>query len=279
MKKTTIILTILMVVFSINYTEAISRDASSTVYDILKNNTTVERTGLEVLNSILNKKDDVKIKVITDEKELKDESTKNMNDYVKGVDVSKWNGDVDYSSLKNKGIKFVIIRAGYGTTVDYMFFENIKGAIENDMQIGIYWFSYAYTNEMVIREANKCNKTISKYKDYINLPIFYDFEYDSVNYALRNGHSINKSKASSMADSFCNTMKSHGYESGIYTNIDYARRYFTQDVLNKYHTWIAQWSNICTYKDNYIMWQVSDRYYVNNKRFDLNYFYFNRYEK
>ena len=82
-----------------------------------------------------------------------------------------------------------------------------------------------------------------------------------------------------MADTFCTTIRGYGMEAGIYTNIDYSNRYFTKDVLNKYHCWIAQWRSSCTYKEHYIIWQKSEDFYIRGKRFDVNILYYNQYLK
>ena len=222
------------------------------------------------------------IKIISTRNEVKEEIenkvVKNSNKYILGLDVSKWNGTIDWEAVKKAGIQFVIIRAGYGTGyVDPYFKRNIEGAIKNNLLIGVYWFSYSHTFQGAKLEAEKCIKTISPYKEYITLPIFWDFEYDSVDYAKKNGHYINKDLASGMADTFCTTINSKGFRAGIYTNIDYSNRYFLKDVLAKYHTWIAQWTSDCTYKEHYIMWQCTDNYYIGNKRYDLNRLYIDRY--
>ena len=196
-----------------------------------------------------------------------------------GLDISKWNGNIDWKAVKKANIDFVIIRAGYGTGyVDPYFKTNIENAIKNDLMIGIYWFSYAHSYQGAKLEAEKCYKTIRKYKDNINLPVFWDFEYDSVNFANRKGYHISKKLASGMADTFCTTIKNKGFRAGIYTNIDYANNYFSKEVLNKYHTWIAQWTSTCTYKYHYIMWQCTDNFRINGKKFDLNRLYINRYK-
>lgn len=222
------------------------------------------------------------IKIISTRNEVKEEIenkvVRNSNKYILGLDVSKWNGTIDWKAVKKAGIQFVIIRAGYGTGyVDPYFKRNIEAAIENNLLIGVYWFSYSHTFQGAKLEAKKCIKTISPYKEHITLPVFWDFEYDSVNYAKKNGHSISKNLASGMADTFCTTINSKGFRAGIYTNIDYSNRYFLKDVLAKYHTWIAQWTSNCTYKEHYIMWQCSDNYYIGNKRYDLNKLYIDRY--
>lgn len=222
------------------------------------------------------------IKIISTRNEVKEEienkAAKNSNKYILGLDVSKWNGTIDWKAVKKAGIQFVIIRAGYGTGyVDPYFKRNIEAAIENNLLIGVYWFSYSHTFQGAKLEAEKCIKTIKSYKKHITLPVFWDFEYDSVDYAKKNGHYIDKNLASGMADTFCTTINSKGFRAGIYTNIDYSNRYFSKDVLAKYHTWIAQWTSNCTYKEHYIMWQCSDNYYIGNKRYDLNKLYIDKY--
>lgn len=262
--------------------------------DIINNaihkNKTVDTRGRDLINKALGK-DVQDIKIINTKKEVKElkqektkPKTKKKQEEAKkilyGLDVSKWNGNIDFDEIKEAGIDFIIIRAGYGTTVDKKFKRNIEGAIEHDLLVGIYWFSYAYTPKMAYFEAKKCWNTIKPYKKNITLPVFYDFEYDSVNYAKRHGVTITKAKASNYADTFCSSIRSFSNEKlevGIYTNLDYANNYFTKEVLNKYHTWIACWGNSCVYKGKYIMWQKSDRYYIGNSRYDFNILYYSKY--
>ena len=269
---------------------------SSIIYNIL-NKPQEKTTSEDIIYNILGKDEEdtnVKVKIYNENTisdELESENKKEIepqikinnkksdkNAYIKGLDISKWNGNIDWDAVKKAGIKFVIIRAGYGTHIDYKFEQNIKGAIDHDMIIGVYWFGYAYNDSMAINEAKICLKTIERYNKHIALPIFYDYEYDSVNYAARMGVRVNKRMVSSYTDNFCSVIEKAGYPAGIYTNIDYANRYFSRSVLDKYHTWIAQWTSSCTYKYNYILWQRTDRYYIGNKKFDLNYFYYNRYK-
>ena len=266
---------------------------SNIIYDIL-NKEQHHTVGEDIIYNILGKdKKETKVKVynentISDELESENKKDKikldfknkstDKNAYVKGLDVSKWNGNIDWDAVEKAGIKFVIIRAGYGTHIDYKFKQNIENAIDHNMIIGVYWFGYAYNDSMAIKEAKICLKTIKKYRNHIALPIFYDYEYDSVNYAARMGVRVNKNMVSSYADSFCSVIKKAGYHTGIYTNIDYANRYFSREVLDKYHTWIAQWTSSCTYRYEYIIWQRTDNYYIGNKKFDLNYYYYNRHK-
>ena len=261
---------------------------SDKIYSILER----ESKNSGITNPLLLKalgKDKKSIKLITTkyefDKKIKNKEiyrpTKVINDnsYILGLDISKWNGNIDWKAVKEANIDFVIIRAGYGTGyVDPYFKKNIESAIKNDLMVGIYWFSYAHSYQGAKLEAEKCYKTIKPYKKHINLPVFWDFEYDSVNVANRKGYHISKKLASGMADTFCTTIKNKGMRAGIYTNIDYSERYFTKKVLNKYHCWVAQWTSNCTYKEHYIIWQCTDNFRINGKKFDLNRLYINRYK-
>lgn len=244
----------------------------------IRNRKVENSIGLNLINDSIGKKN-TKIKMIDNKLDLiKNKSNKNYDDYVLGVDVSKWNGTINWKDLKEANIKFVIIRAGYGgNNIDPRFNENIENAIKNNMLIGVYWFSYALNNKEAIQEARMCNKVIKKYKKHIDLPVFWDFEYDSVDYAKKRNVTITKDMATSMADVFCSTIAKLGYRTGIYCNLDYINRYFKQEMLSKYHVWIAQWNNSCVYKDKYILWQYTDRLNIGGKLFDGNKFYFNRY--
>lgn len=250
------------------------------IYNALNNKdkeTTI--TNPLILRALNKDNKNIEVEIVKDNKDIGQiKHKKSYKERMIGIDISKWNGKIDWKAVKEAGVEFVIIRAGYGTNyIDPYFKSNIEAAIENDMIIGVYWFSYAHTYQGAKAEAEKCYKTIKPYKKHIDLPVFYDFEYDSINYANRNGHSINKKLASGMADTFCCTLKNKGIRSGIYTNLDYAKNYFTSEVLSKYHVWIATWSDSCVYKGHYIVWQCSDRYYINGKKFDKNYLYYNRY--
>ena len=286
MKKLfTILLCLLLII------PPISLDAGG--MDLINNaihNKTTSNKGRDLINKALGNSKEQEVKIIETKKEVSELKKANKKPMSKkkqeeakkilyGLDISKWNGRIDWKDVKEAGIEVVIIRAGYGQTVDYMFKKNIESAIDNNMLIGIYWFSYAYTPKMAYFEAKKCYKTIKPYKKHITLPIFYDFEYDSVNYARKHNVTITKARASNMADTFCTTIRGYGMEAGIYTNIDYSKRYFTKEVLNKYHCWIASWNNSCVYKGKYIMWQKSDKYYINGKKFDFNILYYSQYLK
>lgn len=193
-----------------------------------------------------------------------------------GIDVSRHNGDIDWIKVKNYGVKFVIIRAGFGSsTVDSKFINYIKGAIAAGLDIGIYWFSYALNTENAKAEAKKCLDTISPYKNKINYPVFYDFEYDSIDYATKNGVKVTQTLACNLTKAFLEEIKAAVYIPGIYTNLDYSKNYFTNELLNSYDTWIAQYSSRCSYAGKYTIWQYSESGKVSgiSGNVDMNYSY------
>lgn len=194
----------------------------------------------------------------------------------KGIDVSKWNGSIDWNKVKSSGIDYVIIRGGFGTsTVDSKFKTYIEGASNAGLKVGVYWFSYATTSEKAAQEARKCVETIAPYKNSITYPVFFDYEYDSVKYANSNGVIITKNSATQIANSFINTIKSYGYDTGIYTNKNFSNTYFTNELINSTNLWVAQYNTTNTFNNDYSMWQYSEKGLVPgiSNYVDLNYTY------
>ena len=255
------------------------------IYDII-NKDDHKKSGLDLINSIIGKDSKVdkeKVKVIKNKRELdkeikeskKKDNKKTEKRQLKGIDVSKWNGRIDWKKVKKAGIDFCIIRTGYSKTVDYKFKYNIEEAIENGLQIGVYHFSYATTNAKAREEAEFCLELIKPYKKYITLGVWFDYEYDSVSYSRRYGVYPTKKSVTSLAETFCSTVEKNGYSTGIYTNLDFSSNYFTKEVLNKYPTWIAVWGKM-NYHGKYVMWQYTDSGKVDgiNGKVDMNIFYY-----
>lgn len=170
---------------------------------------------------------------------------------IKGVDVSNHNGKIDWETL-SKEIDFAIIRAGYSHTTDVSFNRNISEANKYNVKVGIYWFSYALSSTEAKEEAKACLAAIQKYK--VDLPVYFDFEYDSENYAKKiavfyTGEDIRK-----ITRAFCETIKEGGYTAGVYTNVDYINRAY-KPMLNEYPIWLAQWGDRKSY--SCAMWQYT----------------------
>lgn len=195
-----------------------------------------------------------------------------------GCDISYYQGNVDFKVMKKAGIKAVIIRAGYGTTIDKRFITYINAAIREGFAIGIYWFVYASTATNVLNNAKKCLEAVVPYKQYISLGIWCDWEYDSDRYA----GVMTASMRSKFVDMFNCYIEEAGYEAGIYSNQDYIQsKKFKPWLVAKYPLWFAKYSvNISSYaykgKNNrpYI-WQYSSTgngkvYGVSSTKLDMN---------
>ena len=130
-------------------------------------------------------------------------------DYKQGIDVSKWQGVVDWAKVKAAGVDFAMLRAWYGQgTADSEFAKNAAGCEAAGRPYGVYWFSNAYSAETAAAEAAACLKAIEGRK--INYPVAFDFEGDSVEYAEKRGVNVTKELVSSMARAFCSAVEAAG---------------------------------------------------------------------
>ena len=179
-----------------------------------------------------------------------------MADHKKIIDVSKHNGSIDFKKVKADGIAAVIIRAGYGkNNIDERFKANIEGAIAAGLPVGIYWFSYAFSDEMAKREAKYCIDAIKPYK--ISLPVFFDWEYDSMKYAKKNGVTPSRKAITDMTKVFCQAVKDAGYTAGYYLNEDYKKNHYDVTQLDNYIEWYARYSSKMN-TTGAAIWQYSD---------------------
>ena len=180
----------------------------------------------------------------------------------KGIDVSRHNGVIDWAKVKADGVKFAMIRAGYGAgTIDDKFERNIKECNRLGIPCGVYWFSYAYTPEMARKEAQAVLKAVKPYK--LEYPIAYDFEYDSVSYAAKQGVKMTKQLATSLVEAFCGEIEKNDYYVVNYANLDYLSKYFDNKLLKKYALWLAHWTDAEKPVQECVMWQYSAKGKVN----------------
>lgn len=164
-----------------------------------------------------------------------------MSGFVKGIDVSEHNGEIDWEQVRASGAGFAMLRAGYGLTPDKKFIRNANECTRLGIPFGVYWFSYSMTAERAAREAAACLGLIKPYT--LNCPIAYDFEYDSVSYASKNCVTVTKTLASDMARAFCRAVRAAGYSAMNYANPDYLNRYFDGQIQAEFPLWLAQWPN------------------------------------
>lgn len=197
-----------------------------------------------------------------------------MSTIHKGIDVSKWQGVIDWEKVKADGVEFAMLRAGYGQgNIDEYFKRNADECTRLGIPFGVYWFSYAYTEAMARREAEHCLEAVRPYK--LSYPVAFDFEYDSVSYAQKHGVTITKQRASDMTRAFCEAIRVNGYAPIVYANPDYLSRYFDADIANRYDIWLAQWPNnpdVNNPPRECTMWQYTSSGNVSgiNGRVDMN---------
>ena len=173
-----------------------------------------------------------------------------------GIDVSYANGTIDWPKVKPH-IDFCMIRAGYGSkTVDTKFKENATACTNLKIPFGVYWFSYALNEKMARAEAKKCLATVRPFR--LSCPIAFDFEYDSLAYAQKQGVTISASKMCSIACAFLDEILENGYPVLLYTNKDFWFNKGFKNLGNRYPIWCASWgvSKPAVYCD---MWQDSAR--------------------
>lgn len=164
---------------------------------------------------------------------------------MKGIDVSSHQGLIDWAKVKAAGIKFAIIRAGYGkyeSQVDSRFEQNAFGALSAGLHVGVYWFSYATTPNEAREEAKLCASTIEKYKGKFDFPVYFDYEYDSEEYSKKQGVTPTQELRESLAEAFCEEIQAQGWRAGVYTNKDYLRNRWRLEALNKYEIWLANYT-------------------------------------
>ena len=179
-----------------------------------------------------------------------------------GIDISAWQGNIDWDQVKNC-IEAVIIRAGYGkNNIDQKWVPNAEAVRDSSLDVGAYWFSYAYTADMAYMEGcYAANAVKNKFGDR-QIPIAFDLEYDSVAYAAKKGVKIGRAEATLFAIRFLTAVKEFGYRPMLYTNIDYIRNYFDLGAIRAaipdLLLWVACWGS--EPKDyNMAVWQYSSK--------------------
>lgn len=191
------------------------------------------------------------------------------------LDISFWQDNLDFAKIKKAGYDNIILRAGYGTTIDSKFNEYANACKKNNINIvAVYWFIYATNLTEVKANANKCLKVIKAYKPKI---VFVDFEYDTVNKAAKKGIKLGAKECDSFTIEFCEIVKKAGYTPGYYANTDYYNNMYSSAVKNKgYVFWLAHYKSDYSYHEPPIkcdFFQYTDRGTVpglTGKKFDTN---------
>lgn len=174
-----------------------------------------------------------------------------------GIDVSKWQGNIDWKRVKAAGVQFALLRAGYGDTLnnpcqlDETFVQNYNGCKSNGIPVGVYWYSYATTTAMAVQEAKSCIAAL-KGKQF-EYPIYYDVEEMRI---------FNTGRTNEIIKAFADEMEKAGYWVGIYIYLSAANAWLNDTTKNRYAMAIAQYASQCTYTSQYGVWQNSSTWRI-----------------
>lgn len=179
---------------------------------------------------------------------------------IKGIDVSQWQGNVDFNKVKAAGYKFVIIRCNNWdnskncVVKDIRFEDNYRKAKAAGLDVGAYYYTWYTDAAGANHDAELCKEYI---KDKIfEYPVYFDLEWQK---AFARGKAV----CSDMVKTFCDAMEKAGYFAGLYISRSPLQQYITADVANRYALWIAEYGSKCNYNGTYGMWQYSDKGRVN----------------
>lgn len=177
------------------------------------------------------------------------------NATAKGIDVSKWDGKIDWNKVKADGVDYAILRVGYGENLksqdDPTWAYNSSECERIGMPYGVYIYSYATNTTKAKSEAEHVIRLVKGKK--LSYPIYYDMEDEKFQGGLSN------KKLGEIADTFIKTLDSAGYKNvGVYANKYWFTSRLTSSVFDKYPRWVAQYNYRCDYDGTYHMWQSTD---------------------
>ena len=190
-----------------------------------------------------------------------------------GIDVSKWQEDIDFKKVKKSGVEFVMIRVGTTNSktnefiLDPKFKQNIENAQKVGLDIGIYFYSYANTRKQAKEEAKWVIKQIKDYN--VTLPVVFDWE-DWNNF---NHHKVSFFSLTKVAEEFMKTVERKGYTGMLYSSKTYLENIWFE---TSYDIWLAHYTKNTDYKGKYKMWQLTNNGKVDgiNTPVDINIMYY-----
>ena len=178
-----------------------------------------------------------------------------------GIDVSQYQGNIDWNAVKNSDIDFAILRIGYylesqnRLVVDPYFERNYNECKRLGIAIGGYFYSYAFNSTEASHEANACLSAINGKK--FEMPIFLDMEDNILKNGVSNGQT-NKNELTNAGITFCDIMERAGYRSGVYASKNFFKDYLNVSVLEKYNIWLAHYTDQTDYEGKYDIWQYTN---------------------
>ena len=192
-----------------------------------------------------------------------DEDTKEITflsgDAVKGIDVSFWQGEIDWQQVKDAGVEFVIIRVGgRGTSEGTLYFDDMaqsyyEGARAVGLKIGAYFFSQSVTVEEAIEEAEYTMELIKDWE--LEMPVVYDWEFigDGARTDFISGRTL-----TDMAKAYCDTVEAAGYQPMVYFGRSHSMDLLHLEELVDYGFWLAMYNPIMDYPYKIDIWQYTD---------------------
>ena len=190
---------------------------------------------------------------------------------LKGIDVSEWQGTIDWRKVAKDGVQFAVIHAGYGRELsqkDKYFERNYAGARAAGIKVGAFWYSYADSVARAEQEARTCLKVLDG--KHLDLPVFFDQEYEP---------GILKLSTKTRTDivlKFLETIKAAGRPCGLYSSTDFITTKLQANRLTAYPLWIAEYGSKLHYTGKVWAWQYTDKGRVAGikVRVDMNHGYF-----
>jgi GH25 family lysozyme M1 (1,4-beta-N-acetylmuramidase) len=214
-----------------------------------------------ILNVYKNSKNTVKNNSSSNYTYFEDVITNYKSDNTKiGLDISAWQGEVDFEAIKEAGVEFVILRVGgtKGRNGDYFldstFINNIENANKENIPVGIYFYSYANSSEKAKENANWVLEQIKDYQ--VELPIAFDWE----NWNNYNKYHLSFYELSKMADTFIEIINEKGYQGMLYSSKTYLENMW---IYNENLTWLAHYTSETNYQGEYKFWQLCDNGKIN----------------
>lgn len=188
-----------------------------------------------------------------------------------GIDVARFQGDIDFEKVKKAGCEFVIIRLGWDVDgeigLDYNYEKYISDAKEAGLKIGLYFYTEAKTQEDVLKDVKFI---VDNMKHEIDLPVAYDWE-DFGNY---NDYHMSLYHFNNLLYTFIDEVERNKYQGILYSS-----KYYLNNVWqpNDYKVWLAQYNDIVTYEGSYDVWQITDKGHIDgiNHNVDIDILYLN----
>ncbi|MFR2650763.1 MAG: GH25 family lysozyme [Gemmiger sp.] len=180
-----------------------------------------------------------------------------LNRTARGIDVSKFQGSIDWNAVKADGITFAIIRCGYrgygsGALVeDSTYRANIQGAINAGLKVGVYFYSQAINEQEAVEEASMVLSLVGGYS--LPLGVYYDTE----SVAGGRANAISAAERTACAVAFCETIRNSGYSAGVYSYASWFYNALNFANISKYNIWIAQYRDTLSFSYKYNIWQYT----------------------